>query len=54
MHTTVTTTITTRIDLDTMTPKHEVEIECEDALPESVVIAAAIGACKSTAKSLDA
>lgn len=52
MHTTITTTITTRINLDTLEPDHSVSIEAEDALPEQVIYAAVIGACKATLNSL--
>lgn len=53
MHCTITTVITTEIDLDTMTPKHSVEIESEDALPRNVVVAAALGGCRAAAKTLE-
>lgn len=52
MHTTITTTITTRIDLDTFTPDHSVSIEAEDELPEQVIYAAVQGACKATLNSI--
>ncbi|GAB2734575.1 hypothetical protein [Nocardioides pakistanensis] len=52
MHTTVTTTITTRIDLDTFEPEHSVQIEAEDALPQQVIYAAVEGACKATLNSI--
>jgi hypothetical protein len=54
MHTTVTTTITTQIDLDTFTPDHRVSVEVEDDLPPEIVASAAIGGCKATIKSLQA
>ena len=52
MKATVTTTITTYVDIDTFDTTHEVEVACEDPLPQEVVVAAAIGGCKSTLKAL--
>lgn len=48
MYVTVTTTITTEIDIDTLTPKHSVEIDASDELPTQVIYAAVQGACKAT------
>lgn len=53
MHTTITTVITTRINLDTFKPEHSVSIEPEDdGLPVEVIYAAVKGACKATLNSL--
>lgn len=53
MHTTITTTITTRVDLETFTPDHSVDIDAEDsALPEELVRAAAAGGCRAALKAL--
>lgn len=49
----ITTTITTKIDLDTMTPTTSVHVECEDELPHSLIYAAVAGACKGVAKQMD-
>jgi len=53
MHTTVTTIITSRIDLDTFKPEHSVSIEPEDDLLPTVAIYAVVkGACNATLNSL--
>lgn len=52
MHTTITTTITTRLNLTDFTPSHGVEIECEDEIPEVVVTNAALGGLKSAVVAL--
>ena len=52
MHSEIITTITTRIDLDTMTPTTSVHVECEDELPHSLIYAAVEGACKGVAKQM--
>lgn len=46
------TTIVSYVDIETMTPEHEVDIESEDSLPENVVLLVALGACRSAAKTL--
>ncbi|MGO2188221.1 MAG: hypothetical protein ACTH4Y_08245 [Microbacterium gubbeenense] len=48
----VKTTITTRIDIDTLVPEHSVEIEGEAGVPEQVARAAAIGGCRAALVSL--
>jgi hypothetical protein len=50
----ITTTITTKIDLDTFEPSHTVEIAHGDELPEQIVLAAAAGGCKSSARTIEA
>lgn len=52
MFVTVTTTITTQIDLDTFEPTHSVEIEASDDLPTQVIYAAVQGACNATLNSV--
>lgn len=49
----VITTITTLIDIDTFETSHAAEIEGEDGLPESIVRAVALAACKATANTLE-
>lgn len=49
MHSRITTTITTLIDLETFEPTHSVSVEAEDELPVAVIKAAVVGACKSAA-----
>jgi hypothetical protein len=52
MRSRIVSTITSDVDLETFTPKHSVDIEAEDELPEEVVAAAVYGACQSTMKGL--
>lgn len=49
MHSEIVTTITTRIDLDTLKPTTSVHVDCEDELPQSVIFAAVAGACRGVA-----
>lgn len=49
MHTEIITTITTRIDLDSMTPTTSVKVDCEDDLPRPLIYAAVEGACRAAA-----
>ena len=53
MHTTVTTTISTDIDLETFEPTHSVDIQAEDILPTQVIYAAALGGSRAAAASLE-
>lgn len=53
MHSEIITTITTRIDLDTLTPTTSVQVDCEDDLPRSVIYAAVSGACHAAAGKAD-
>lgn len=48
----VTTTITTTLDIDSMTPSHDVDIHCDDGLPESLVLAIVEGGCNATLSSV--
>jgi hypothetical protein len=50
----VITTITTKIDMETFEPEHSVEVACEDGVPESFALAAALGGAKSTVLTLEA
>jgi len=52
MKATVITTITSYVDIDTFDTTHEVAVATEDPLPQSIVVAAAIGGCKSALKAL--
>lgn len=53
MHTTITTTITTRIDLETFSPEHSVDINAEDGvLPNELIYAAALGGTEATARTI--
>lgn len=51
----IVTTITTLIDLDTMTPDHAVAIDAEDAegFPPSAIYAAVAGGCKAALKAVE-
>ena len=53
MQTTITTTITTTIDLDTMRPSHAVDVDVADDLPIKLVSAAIVSGCKATIKSVE-
>lgn len=48
MHTSITTTLTNRLDLDTFTPNVHVDINVEDDLPMDLVYAAVVGSLKAT------
>jgi hypothetical protein len=48
----IVTTVTSYVDVETMTPEHEVNIECGDPLPQQVVLLVATGGCKSAVKTL--
>jgi hypothetical protein len=50
---TITTTITTFVDVETFDTTHEVGIHPDGSLPEVVVVAAVTGACKSVLQSLE-
>lgn len=52
MKATITTTITTTVDIESLTTTHEVDVATNDPLPQSVVMAAATGGCKSALKAL--
>jgi hypothetical protein len=52
MKATVITTVTTSVDIETFETTHEVEVVCDDPLPQNVAVAAAIGGCKSALKAL--
>lgn len=52
MHTTIVTTITTRVDVDSFQPSHDVEVAAEDVLPNDVIGAAVVGGCKAVIASL--
>jgi len=49
----VVTTITTLIDVDTLTPEHSVDITAEAGVPESMARATALGAAKTLIASLE-
>lgn len=48
MHFTITTTITTTVDVETFKPDHKVAIDSSDDLPTEVIMSAVAGACKAT------
>lgn len=52
MFTEIVTTITTKIDLASMEPVHEVDIAASDELPTELIYAAVAGGCKATLNSL--
>jgi hypothetical protein len=52
MRATIVLTVTTHVDIDTMEVEHEVDLATEDPLPREVVIAAAVGGCRSALKAL--
>lgn len=53
MQTTVTTTITTTLDLDTMKPSHAIDVSHEGVLPLQFVYAIARGGASSILASID-
>lgn len=53
MYVKITSTITTLIDLDSFKPEHKILIECDEDLPQDVILAAAIGGLKSSLASID-
>ncbi|MEP7738545.1 hypothetical protein ABKW28_12885 [Nocardioides sp. 31GB23] len=53
MKATITVTQTIDIDLDTFHPTVAVDIEAEEGLPHSLVMAAVKNGCKATIKSIE-
>lgn len=53
MFTEIKTIITTKIDLESFESDHSVTIEAEDVLPQSLIYAAVVGACKSATFTLE-
>lgn len=53
MYTEIKTTITTRIDITTFKPDHDMDIEHEGVLPNDAVYAAVQGALKSALHTLE-
>lgn len=49
---TIVTTITTTLDIDTFETSHDVSVATDDPVPQQVVVAAAIGGCRSALKAL--
>lgn len=52
MYVKITTTLTTLIDVETMTPETSAEIDAEEGLPHAVIMAAVVGACRATIKGI--
>lgn len=53
MHSRITTTVTTLVDLETFEPRHDVEISAEDDLPQQVIMLAVQGALRSALKAVE-
>lgn len=52
----IVTTITTKIDLDTFTPDHSVDVDARglaSGLPTDAIYAAVVGGCKATIKTIE-
>lgn len=49
----VITTVTSKVDLETMTPQHDVVVSSDDPIPSSVAMAMALNGCRAAVNSLE-